>query len=88
MRQFTARDLQRNIGQVQDAALKAPVAVTHHGRDRLVILSAEEYRRLKRYDRQALFVGELSDEDLSAIAAAEVPRRRPTRRPRHAARSR
>jgi len=52
----TAADLQRQFGRYRDLALKEPVSVTHHGRESLVMLSAEEYRRLKSYDdRQALY---------------------------------
>ena len=37
MRQFSGLDLQRHTAQVQEAALKEPVAITHHGRRRLVL---------------------------------------------------
>jgi hypothetical protein len=47
--------------------------VTRNGRERLVLLSAEEFRRLKRLDREALPVSALSQAELAAIAAAEVP---------------
>lgn len=68
-----AADFQRNIGLYQDKALVEPVCVTRNGRERLVLLAAEEYRRLKQLDRQSLHVSELSAETLAAIAAAEVP---------------
>ena len=68
-----AAEFQRKIGHYQEKALFEPVGVTRNGRERVVLLSAAEYRRLKRLDRQVLSVGELSDEDLAAIAAAEVP---------------
>jgi prevent-host-death family protein len=50
---FTANDLQRNIARGQDAAITSPVAITHHGRPRLVLLSIEEYTRLLDRDRRA-----------------------------------
>jgi prevent-host-death family protein len=68
-----AADFQRNIGHYQDRALVGPVIVTRNGRERIVLLSAEEYRRLKLLDRESLPVSALSDADLAAIAAAEVP---------------
>lgn len=70
---YTAGELQRKLGEIQDKALSQPIAITRHGRERLVMLSAEEYRRLKRRDREVLLVGELSDADLEAIGKAEVP---------------
>jgi hypothetical protein len=35
-------------------ALVQPVAVTRNGRERTVLISVEEYHRLKRRDRQVL----------------------------------
>ena len=61
MQRVTSREFQRNFGRFQDEALKAPLSITPNGRERLVILSAEEYTRLKRRDRQAIAVENLSD---------------------------
>lgn len=47
------------------------VEFIQEGRPIAVILSAEEYRRLKRLDRQALLVEELDDATLAALAATE-----------------
>jgi prevent-host-death family protein len=47
MLKFTSLDLQQRIGEVQNAALKEPVAVTFHGRPRNVMMSVEEFERLK-----------------------------------------
>ena len=47
--------------------------VMRHGRARVVLLSAAEFNRLKSLDRDVLSVGELSEEELQAIASAEVP---------------
>ena len=43
-------DLIKHIGVHVDQAIHAPVTVTRHGRDRLVILSAVEYERLRLRD--------------------------------------
>lgn len=42
----TAADIGLDFGEIADKALLEPVIVTKHGRDHLVILSAEEYTRL------------------------------------------
>jgi prevent-host-death family protein len=73
MQTTTSADFHRKIGQYQDRALVEPIMVTRNGRDRVVLISADEYHRLKKLDRAALYVSELSDEELAAIAAAEVP---------------
>jgi PAS domain S-box-containing protein len=41
----SAADFVRNIGAWQEQALKVPVSITHHGRERLVLLSSEQYAR-------------------------------------------
>lgn len=73
MRTLTTVELQRELADGEDLATAEPVAITRQGREELVLLSMEEYRRLKRRDREALLVEELSDEDLEAIGKAEVP---------------
>jgi hypothetical protein len=39
----------------------------------LVVLSADEYERLKRRDRRVISAGELSDMEIVLIAQAEAP---------------
>jgi predicted nucleotidyltransferase len=50
MEHFTAFDLQRHVGKVQSAALVAPVAITHHGRERLVVMNYDTWLHLGRGD--------------------------------------
>jgi len=69
----SAAEFQRNIGKYQDIALTKAVAITKNGRERTVLLSAEEYSRLKKRDRRVLATEELSEQQLDAIRAARVP---------------
>jgi len=46
MTRVTATEFKNNIGALSDAAMRAPVIITSHQRDRLVLISAEEYQRL------------------------------------------
>lgn len=46
MTRVTATEFKNNIGAFSDAAMTSPVIITSHQRDRLVLLSAEEYRRI------------------------------------------
>ena len=73
MHSVTISDLQRQIGEIQDLALKGPVSITRNGREKYVFLSSEEYQRLKRRDREVLGIEHLSEEDIRDIAAAQVP---------------
>lgn len=73
-----ATDLSRNFGLWQDRAATAPVFVTHHGRTRSVLLSAQDYARLglpgpadNRDDRLAMAL----DQALDGFIAFDVERR-------------
>jgi len=74
MHQVTISDLQRNIRDIQDAALKGPVSITRNGKEKYVLLTADEYYRLKRRDREVLGIEELRAQDVRNIAAAKVPK--------------
>ncbi|MGH2447690.1 MAG: type II toxin-antitoxin system Phd/YefM family antitoxin [Chloroflexota bacterium] len=69
----TSAEFQRNFGRYRETAIREAVTITNHGRDSLVLLSADEYRRLKKRDREVLHVSELSDQDVEAIRTAEIP---------------
>ena len=71
----SSAEFQRNFGLYQDKALTEPVAITRNGRERVVMVSADEYRRLKHRAREVLQVGALSDADLEAIAATDMDAR-------------
>ena len=63
----TAAEFHRNVGHYQDVALTKPVAITKNGRDRTVLLSAQEYARLKRRDRRVIVTGELPEDMVEAL---------------------
>ncbi len=63
----------KNYDMLADKALNEPVVITKNGRDRFVMLSAEEYARLKRRDRRVVRLEDFTDEEMELIAKAEVP---------------
>lgn len=67
MARVSAGELQRQWGRIQDMALAEPVTVTCKGRDRMVLLSTEEYNRLKRRDREVMTLADFTDADIAAI---------------------
>ena len=73
MKKVSAAEFQRNIGRYQDVALTEPVAVTRNGRERTVLISVEEYERLKRRDRQVLRPEDFTEEDLAALEMTRAP---------------
>lgn len=73
MPKVTSTQFIKTPGLYQDQAQREPVVITKHKREHTVLLSAEEYQRLKRRDRQVFRVGELAEPDMAAIAAVEPP---------------
>jgi PHD/YefM family antitoxin component YafN of YafNO toxin-antitoxin module len=70
----TAAELQKQFGRFRDIAIREPVSVTHHGRDSLVMLSSDEYNRLKSLDtRAAAHPWELPEDLVNALNEAEPP---------------
>jgi prevent-host-death family protein len=69
----SSADFQKKFGSLADKALTEPVIVTRNGRDRLVLMSVEEYDRLKRRDRRVVRLEDFTDEEMALIAQAEVP---------------
>jgi PHD/YefM family antitoxin component YafN of YafNO toxin-antitoxin module len=73
MVKVSSAEFQKNIGRYQDIALREPVLVTRNGRDRTVLLSTEEYQRLKRRDREVVSIYDLSQEEIEALKNLEIP---------------
>lgn len=73
MLKVPAAEFQRNIGRYQDLALTQPIAVTRNGRERTVLISADEYQRLKRRDRQVLTLADFTAADIAALEATRAP---------------
>jgi prevent-host-death family protein len=69
----TSAEFLKKYGQLSDQALTEPVTITRHGRDRLVLVAAEEFERLKRRDRKVVALEDFTDEEMALIAKAEVP---------------
>lgn len=63
----TAAEFQRGFGALSDKAISQPVAITKHGRDHLVLLSAAEYARLKKRDRRVFATDEMSPEEAASF---------------------
>ena len=63
----TAGDLVRQFSHYSDVALGQPVVVTRNGRPRNVLLSVEEYQRLKKRDQQAFTAADTPEHFLADI---------------------
>jgi len=62
-----------NFSLYKDRALTQPVAITNEGEPRVVMISIEEYERLKRRDRQVVRTEDAPQEIVDAILAARPP---------------
>ena len=71
MIRISSTEFSKELGRYQDAALSEPVIVTRNGRDRTVTISIEEFRRLKRRDRESLRAEDFSEADVEAIRKSE-----------------
>lgn len=69
----SSADFIKYYGSLSDKALTEPVTITKNGRDRLVLISAAEFDRLRRSSRQTFAIEELSEADAEAVAMAKVP---------------
>lgn len=65
----TAGDLVRQFSHYSDVALARPVVVTKNGRPRNVLISVEEYERLKKRDQQAFLAADTPEHFLADIEA-------------------
>ena len=69
---LSASEFQDRVGEALDRSLSQPVLITKHGRPRNVVLSYDEYERLRARDRRAMRAEDLTDEDIAALEASEM----------------
>jgi prevent-host-death family protein len=69
----SSAEFQKQFGALSDKALTEPVTITRNGRDRLVLLSVQEYQRLKRRDRRVVLLEDFTEDEMALIAKPEVP---------------
>lgn len=75
MRAFSTNDLNKQVGEVTDAASKAPVLITRHSKPRFVMMSLEHFERLSQSanPRRVYAAGETPD-DLAGMFLPELDR--------------
>lgn len=66
----SAAEFQNNFGRYSDAARRAPVFVTRYGRDELVVVSAQEYARLRACDRSVIVLSEADESQATQLLQA------------------
>jgi prevent-host-death family protein len=71
----TASEFHRSFEAVSDRALKRPISITKRGRDHLVLMSAEEYDRLKQGRRLVGLATDLPPSMLKLVKRTRMDRR-------------
>ena len=74
MTKVTSGEFQREYGRFRTEAHKRAIIITNHGRDDLALISAEEYRRLKALDQEALYAHELPGHIVDELGTKPLPK--------------
>lgn len=75
MRRFSTVDLDKNLGDVKAVAAREPVIITEHRKDRFVMMSMEDFRRLRaRADPQRAFGEGETPPDIASSFLSEIDR--------------
>lgn len=73
MTRVTSSEFEADFALFSAKARHEPVVITTHGRDSLVVISADEWERLRQRDRRVGLASELGDEWVEAVKTAVVP---------------
>lgn len=68
----TASEFKQAFDALSDKARHEPVVITEHSQDSLVVMSTDEWERLRRGDRRVGLTAELDPEWIEAVGAAAV----------------
>jgi prevent-host-death family protein len=71
MQTINASEFQKRLGEFSDIARREPVAITHDDRPSLVLLSTEDYDRLRRIEERATRTVRTVDLPSETIAVME-----------------
>ncbi len=74
MTKVTSGEFQREFGRYRALAQREAVVITNHGRDDVVLLGAEDYARLRRYEQKAFHVSELATEVIDELGTIAIPK--------------
>lgn len=72
MSHATVEEFQHEFGRYKALVRREPVVVMNGGHAEFVVLSADEYRRLKRLDRSVVASADLNDVELALLDAAVI----------------
>jgi prevent-host-death family protein len=72
MATMTAREAQRNFGEIEQQARKGPVEITRHGRRHLVVMTAEAYDWMQAVKKRSFRTEEAPEFVIEAVRKAKM----------------
>ncbi|MDR3516476.1 MAG: type II toxin-antitoxin system Phd/YefM family antitoxin [Azospirillaceae bacterium] len=75
MPKVSSADVQKNFGEYRVVAESEPVHVMHYNKPSVVIVSADEYNRLKARDKTSMATEDLPEWLIEQIATSEMDRK-------------
>lgn len=73
MTKVPSGEFTREFGRYRALAHREPVVVTHHGRDDVVLIAADDYARLRRCEQKAFHVTQLPDHVVEELGKVSIP---------------
>ena len=74
MTKVTSGEFTRAFGRYRALAQREAVIITNHGRDDVVLLAAEDYARLRRYEQKAFHVSQLPQGIVDELGKVPTPK--------------
>lgn len=74
MTKVTSGEFQREFGRYRAIAQREAVIITNHGRDDVVLLGADDYARLRRYEQKAFHVSQLPRDVIGELGNIKPPK--------------
>lgn len=73
MDEMTPEEFRQKLDGLLGEEYFAPITVTHNGEAQMVVVPIVAWRSMRRGPRRVMGVGEITEEDLKAIAEAKMP---------------
>ena len=73
MKKVTTDEFQKEFASYKAKAHREAVVITSHDQDDVVLISANEYKRLSQLDQQAAYVHELPETVINELGTVPIP---------------
>lgn len=73
MTKVSSGEFTREFGRYRAMAHREPIIITNHGRDDVVLIAAEDYARLARYEQKTFHVTQLPKDVVDELGTVPVP---------------